>query len=135
MSAVGAPQHLAGTATDGVPGVGTRFELTTSSAGFSLTKPHRNTGSLSFWSLRSSTQIPQSLEGNLMARRDGTKGARNSGNPKVRRCGVVLGGAVGAFVAAAAMATGSAAPAKADSDDCLDPSIQPILPQVTESLA
>ncbi len=70
-----------------------------------------------------------------MARRDGTKGTRNSGNPKVRRCGVVLGGAVGAFVAAAAMATGSAAPAKADIDDFLDPIIQPILTQVTDSIS
>jgi hypothetical protein len=75
------------------------------------------------------------LEGNLMARRDGTKGTRDSGNPKVRRCGVVLGGAVGAFVAAAAMATGSAAPAKADIDDFLDPIIQPILTQVTDSIS
>ena len=50
-----------------------------------------------------------------MAGRDSAKGIKNSGNSKVRRRGlVVVGGAVGAFAAAAAMATGSAAPAKAD---------------------
>jgi hypothetical protein len=53
----------------------------------------------------------------------------------MRRCGVVLGGAVGACVAAAAMATGSAAPAKADFEDLLDPIIQPFLTSLTDSIA
>ena len=54
-----------------------------------------------------------------MAGRDSAKGIKNSRNAKVRRRGlVVMGGAVGAFVAAAAMATGSAAPAKADIETC-----------------
>jgi hypothetical protein len=66
-----------------------------------------------------------------MTARDGTKG-------KNRRRMAVLGGAVGAFAAAAAMATGSAvtaAPAKADFEDLLDPIIQPILTSLTDSLA
>jgi hypothetical protein len=66
-----------------------------------------------------------------MTGRDGIKG-RN------RRGMAVLGGAVGAFAAAAAMATGSAvtaAPAKADFEDLLDPIIQPILTSLTDSLA
>jgi hypothetical protein len=46
-----------------------------------------------------------------------------------------MGGAIGAFVAAAAMATGSAAPAKADFEDLLDPIIQPLLTTFTESIA
>jgi hypothetical protein len=46
-----------------------------------------------------------------------------------------MGGAVGAFVAAAAMATGSAAPAKADFEDLLDPIIQPLLTSFTDSIA
>jgi hypothetical protein len=57
---------------------------------------------------------------------------------KNRRGMAVLGGAVGAFAAAAAMATGSAvtaAPAKADFEDLLDPIIQPILTSLTDSLA
>ena len=44
----------------------------------------------------------------------------------------------GAFLAAAAMATGSAvtaAPAKADFEDLLDPIIQPLLTSLTDSLA
>ena len=60
---------------------------------------------------------------------------RDSAYGKNRRRLVITGGAVGAFMAAAAMATGSAAPAKADLDDLLDPIIQPILTQVTDSLA
>jgi len=66
-----------------------------------------------------------------MTARDGIKG-------KNRRGMAVLGGAVGAFAAAAAMATGSAvtaAPAKADFEDLLDPIIQPILASLTDSLA
>ena len=65
-----------------------------------------------------------------MAGRYSAKGIKNSGNSKVRRRGlVVVGGAVGAFVAGAAMATGSAAPAKADIETLLDPIIQPLRPR------
>jgi hypothetical protein len=39
------------------------------------------------------------------------------------------------LAAAAAMATGSASPAKADFDDLLDPILQPILTQVTDSIS
>jgi hypothetical protein len=60
---------------------------------------------------------------------------RHSRNAKVRQYGLVAGAAVGAFVAAAALATGSAAPAKADFEDLLDPIIQPLLTSVTDSLA
>jgi hypothetical protein len=66
-----------------------------------------------------------------MTGRDGTEG-------KNRRGMAVLGGAVGAFAAAAAMATGSAvtaAPAKADFEDLLDPIIQPLLTSLTDTLA
>ncbi|MGB7872426.1 MAG: PecA family PE domain-processing aspartic protease [Mycobacterium sp.] len=66
-----------------------------------------------------------------MTGRDGIKG-------KNRRRMAIVGGAVGAFAAAAAMATGSAvtaAPAKADFEDLLDPIIQPILTALTDSLA
>lgn len=70
-----------------------------------------------------------------MAGRDGVKVNTHLRNAKVRRCGLAMGGALGAFVAAAAMATSSAAPAKADFEDLLDPIIQPILTQVTDSLA
>ncbi|MDT5168626.1 MAG: hypothetical protein QOD02_1953 [Mycobacterium sp.] len=56
-------------------------------------------------------------------------------NGTARRCGVVMGGALGAFVAAAAMATGSAAPARADFEELLDPIIQPLLTSVTDSLS
>ena len=71
-----------------------------------------------------------------MAGRDGISGNNQSRNAKVRRRRVVImGGAVGAFVAAAAMATGSAAPAKADFEDLLDPIIQPLVTSVTDSLA
>jgi hypothetical protein len=65
----------------------------------------------------------------------GRDSAKYSSNAKSRRCGVVVGGALGAFVAAAAMATGSAAPAKADFEDLLDPIIQPLLTSVTDSLS
>lgn len=63
--------------------------------------------------------------------RDGTKG-------KNRRRMAIVAGAVGAFAAAAAMATGStvtAAPAKADFEDLLDPIIQPIITSLADSLA
>ena len=68
-----------------------------------------------------------------MAGRNSTN--KQSRNGTARRCGVVMGGALGAFVAAAAMATGSAAPAKADFEELLDPIIQPLLTSVTDSLA
>jgi hypothetical protein len=70
-----------------------------------------------------------------MAGRDSANGKTYSRNTKVRRCGVVMGGALGAFVAAAAMATGSAAPAKADFEELLDPIIQPLLTSVTDALS
>ena len=74
-----------------------------------------------------------------MTGHDGTKGNTQSRNAKVRRRRVVImGGAIGAFLAAAAMATGSAvtaAPAKADFEDLLDPIIQPLLTSLTDSLA
>jgi hypothetical protein len=52
-----------------------------------------------------------------------------------RRLLVGMGAGAGVFFAAAAMATGSAAPAKADFEDLLDPIIQPLLTSVTDSLA
>jgi hypothetical protein len=67
-----------------------------------------------------------------MAGRDSAKYARNA---KARRCGVVMGGSLSAFVAAAAVATGSAAPAKADFEDLLDPIIQPLLTSFTDSIS
>jgi hypothetical protein len=66
-----------------------------------------------------------------MTGRDGIKG-------KNRRRMAIVGGAVGAFAAAAAMATGSAvtaAPAKADFEDLLDPIIQPLITSIADSLA
>ena len=65
----------------------------------------------------------------------GRESAKNSRNAKARRCGAVVGGALSAFVAAAAMATGSAAPAKADFEDLLDPIIQPLLTSFTDSIS
>ena len=47
---------------------------------------------------------------------------------------VGMGAGAGVFLAAAAMATGSAAPAKADFEDLLDPIIQPILTSLTDSI-
>jgi hypothetical protein len=74
-----------------------------------------------------------------MAGRDGTNGNKQPRNAKVRSCRVVvMGGVAGAFLAAAAMATGSAvtaAPAKADFEDLLDPIIQPLLTSFTDSLS
>ena len=70
-----------------------------------------------------------------MAGRDGTNGSRQSRNAKVRQYGVVAGAAIGAFVAAAAMATGSAAPAKADFEDLLDPIIQPLVTSLSDAIA
>lgn len=65
----------------------------------------------------------------------GRASAKYSRSATARRCAVVMGGAVSAFVAAAAMATGSAAPAKADFETLIDPIIQPILTSLTDSLA
>jgi hypothetical protein len=77
--------------------------------------------------------------GNQMAGGDGIRGNNQSRNAKVRRRRVVImGGAVGAFLAAAAMATGSAvtaAPAKADFDDLLDPIIQPLVTSLSDAIA
>jgi hypothetical protein len=67
-----------------------------------------------------------------MAGRDSAN--KQSRNGTARRCGVVMVGALGAFVAAAAMATGSAAPARADFEELLDPIIQPLLTSLTDSL-
>src|SRR5271154_1484322 len=67
-----------------------------------------------------------------MAGRDSATYSRNA---KARRCGVVMGGALSAFVAAAAMATSSAAPAKADFEDLLDPIIQPLLTSFTDAIS
>jgi hypothetical protein len=65
----------------------------------------------------------------------GRNGKKRSHNSSIRQCGVVAGGAVSAFIAAAAMATGSAAPAHADFEDLLDPIIQPFLTSLTDSIA
>jgi hypothetical protein len=51
-----------------------------------------------------------------------------------RRLLVGVGAGAGAFFAAAAMATGSAAPARADFEDLLDPIIQPFLTSLTDSI-
>jgi len=67
-----------------------------------------------------------------MAGRDGKKQARSANVG--RRMLVGMGAGAGVFFAAAAMATGSAAPAKADFEDLLDPIIQPILTSLTDSL-
>jgi hypothetical protein len=68
-----------------------------------------------------------------MAGRDGKKQARSA--KAGRRLLVGMGASAGVFLAAAAMATGSAAPAKADFEELLDPIIQPILTSLTDSLA
>ena len=74
-----------------------------------------------------------------MAGRDSTNGSKQSRNAKVRRRRVLMmGGAVGACMAAAAMATGSvvtAAPAKADFEDLLDPIIQPLVTSLSDAIA
>jgi hypothetical protein len=70
-----------------------------------------------------------------MAGHDRKKQVR-SGNVG-RRLLVGMGASAGVFFAAAAMATGStvtAAPAKADFEDLLDPIIQPILTSLTDSI-
>jgi hypothetical protein len=71
-----------------------------------------------------------------MSGRDGTQGNTPARNPKMRRRRVVImGGAVGAFAAAATMATGSAAPAHADIDALLDPIIQPLVTSLSDAIA
>ena len=68
-----------------------------------------------------------------MAGRDGKKQT-----PKAtagRRLLVGMGASAGVFLAAAAMATSSAAPAKADFEDLIDPIIQPLLTSLTDSLS
>jgi hypothetical protein len=68
-----------------------------------------------------------------MAGRDSTYGNRHA---KTRRRRVlIMGGAVGAFLAGAAMATGSAAPANADLDGLLDPIIQPLVTSLSDAIA
>jgi len=52
---------------------------------------------------------------------------------KLRRL-VGMGAGTGLLLAAAAMATGSAAPVKADFDDLLDPILQPLISSFTESI-
>jgi hypothetical protein len=73
-----------------------------------------------------------------MADRDGIGGNKQSRAKVRRRRVVIMGGAVGAFLAAATMATGSvvtAASAKADFEDLLDPIIQPLVTSLSDSLA
>jgi hypothetical protein len=69
---------------------------------------------------------------------------RDSANKQARKATAArrllggMGAGVGVFIAAAAMATGSAftaAPAKADFEDLLDPIIQPLLTSFTESIS
>jgi hypothetical protein len=68
-----------------------------------------------------------------MARRDVNKQARKA--TVGHRLLIGMGAGASAFVAAAAMATGSAAPAKADFEDLLDPIIQPLLTSFADSLS
>src|SRR5271156_7019925 len=68
-----------------------------------------------------------------MAGRDGKKQARSANVGRRLLFGV--GAGAGVFLAAAAMATGSAAPAKADFEDLLDPIIQPLLTSVTDAIS
>jgi hypothetical protein len=67
-----------------------------------------------------------------MAGHDRKKQARSA--KAGRRLLVGMGAGAGVFFAAAAMATGSAAPAKADFDAIIDPIIQPILTSLTDSI-
>src|ERR1700677_4852651 len=68
-----------------------------------------------------------------MAGRDGKKQARSANVG--RRLLVGMGAGAGVFFAAAAMATGSAAPAKADFEDLLDPIIQALLTSFTDAIS
>jgi PE-PGRS C-terminal aspartyl peptidase-like domain len=65
-----------------------------------------------------------------MARHHGKKHAGKAWRRPLSGVGV----RAGAFVAAAAVAAGSAAPAKADFEDLLDPIVQPILTSLTDSV-
>src|SRR5882757_3474375 len=65
-----------------------------------------------------------------MARHHGTKHAGKAWPRLLSGVGV----RAGAFVAAAVVAAGSAAPAKADFEDLLDPIVQPILTSLTDSV-
>jgi hypothetical protein len=65
-----------------------------------------------------------------MARHHGKKHAGKAWRRLLSGVGV----RAGAFVAAAAVAAGSAAPAKADFEDLLDPIVQPILTSLTDSV-
>src|SRR3984885_16169147 len=70
-----------------------------------------------------------------MAGRDGKKQARSA--KAGRRLLVGMGAGAGVLFAAAVMAPGStvtAAPAKADFEELLDPIIQPILTSLTDSI-
>src|ERR1700722_13258906 len=67
-----------------------------------------------------------------MAGRDRNKQARSANVG--RRMLVGMGAGAGVFFEAAAMATGSAPPAKADFEDLLAPTIQPILTSLTDSI-
>ncbi len=66
-----------------------------------------------------------------MARRHGKTHAGTARRRLLSGVGV----SAGAFVAATAIAAGSAAPAKADFEDLLDPIIQPFLTSLTDSIA
>jgi hypothetical protein len=66
-----------------------------------------------------------------MARHRDTKQAGRAWSRLLAGVGV----SAGAFVAAAAMATGSAAPASADFEELVDPIIQPLLTSLTDSIA
>jgi hypothetical protein len=66
-----------------------------------------------------------------MARRHGKKHAGKTWRRLLSGVGV----SAAAFVTTAVVATGSAAPAKADFEDLLDPIIQPILTSLTDSIA
>ena len=65
----------------------------------------------------------------------GRTNAKHSRDAQVRRCGVVIGGAASVFVAAAAIATGSATPAHADFEELIDPIIQPLLTHVVDAVS
>jgi hypothetical protein len=90
----------------------------------SLNKPHRNTRAAKLCAVTWYRILGGRL---VMAGRNGKK---------IGAAGFCLMGAgASAFFAAAALATGSAAPAKADFEDLLDPIIQPLLTSVTDSIA
>jgi hypothetical protein len=61
--------------------------------------------------------------------------ARRNGNKKSAAAFGLFGAGASVFVAAATLATSSAAPARADFEDLLDPIIQPMLASLTDSVA